>query len=262
MLHDCDITRADGEESTALFGDGASLRCEAALRLGLDGTDLMAAASPGAGFPEELVALTAELSLAPGDRVVDIGGGMGGAAAWIARHTGALVAVAEPAAGATAAARRLFPDIPTIRADGRELPIQDASVDAACLFGVLSLLDDALPLLTEAARILRPGRALVINDLVASSDTVLRSGPNTFRSLRVLSQLADRVGFDVDEAHQRPDGLRTSWSRVAERVAQEIQRSHPGTAAAALLVTDKAHLEQLTGSSAVKVGSLVVTRRS
>ncbi|MGR6915197.1 class I SAM-dependent methyltransferase [[Actinomadura] parvosata] len=45
--------------------------------------------------------------------------------------------------------------------DGRRLPVRDRSVDAVTTIWLLHLLDDARPVIAEAARVLRPGGVFI-----------------------------------------------------------------------------------------------------
>lgn len=48
-----------------------------------------------------------------------------------------------------------------VLADSRQFPFEDGSFDAASVVWLLHLLDDAAPVVAEAARVLRPGGVLV-----------------------------------------------------------------------------------------------------
>jgi SAM-dependent methyltransferase len=102
--------------------------------------------------------------LPEGSRIADVGGGPGTHAAYLAGR-GHDVVLIDPvprhleAAAARAAAR---PEAPfrVERADARDLPLPDASVDAVLLMGPLYHLVEAadrLAALGEASRVLRPG---------------------------------------------------------------------------------------------------------
>ncbi|NJP90575.1 class I SAM-dependent methyltransferase [Nonomuraea sp. FMUSA5-5] len=51
--------------------------------------------------------------------------------------------------------------VPVVLGDGRRLPVRDRCVDAVTTFWLLHLLDDARPVIAEAARVLRPGGVFV-----------------------------------------------------------------------------------------------------
>lgn len=98
--------------------------------------------------------------LPPGSlRVLDIGGATGVHAAWLAAD-GHRVALFDVVPEHLAAAERLAEGITASFGDARELPVPDASFDAALLLGPLYHLtdrDDRVVALREAARAVRPG---------------------------------------------------------------------------------------------------------
>lgn len=108
--------------------------------------------------------------LPPAPAVVsDIGGGAGIHATWLARR-GYQVHLVDPVplhveqAHEASAAQPDAPLASVSLGDARALPFEDASVDAALLFGPLYHLaqrTDRIAALTEARRVLRPGGLLV-----------------------------------------------------------------------------------------------------
>lgn len=71
-----------------------------------------------------------------------------------------------------------------VRADGRRLPFADGSLDAVVAIWLLHLLDDAAPVVAEAARVLRPGGVFVTtvdkqaaHDVGSDVDAVLADLP-------------------------------------------------------------------------------------
>jgi ubiquinone/menaquinone biosynthesis C-methylase UbiE len=249
---------AGGEADTAALFDAPSWwRADAARRLGLTGDELIAAASPGAGFPAALRTLARSLRVGPGRRLVDVGGGLGGASRWLADATGAEVVLVEPAAGSVAAARTLFGDLRAVIAEGDALPLQTASVDAATLLGVTSLVEDLGPLLAEVGRALRPGGRLGVSDLVAADEALLPRPPNTFRTLQALADELDRGGFTVTEAATGTPTPAESWRRIELTVTEEIRRLHHHEPGFARWAADQAHLDGLAASGAVATGLVV-----
>lgn len=103
-----------------------------------------------------------------GGRIVDIGAGTGGVTRLIAdRFPGATVLGLEPSSALTARANELAGGRANLSfsvGNGAALELDDASADVAILHTVLSHVADPVPIVAEAARILRPGGTLVICD--------------------------------------------------------------------------------------------------
>jgi SAM-dependent methyltransferase len=114
----------------------------------------------------ELLGPVAELA-ARGARVLEIGAGAAQCGRWLAsRGVGVLSTDLSP--GMLAAARRLDAEtgvpVPTLACDARALPLADASFDVVfTAYGALPFVADADRVLSEAARVLRPGGRLVFS---------------------------------------------------------------------------------------------------
>jgi SAM-dependent methyltransferase len=75
--------------------------------------------------------------------------------------------------GMLARCRLSLPNLLLVRNDGRTLPLKNSSVDAVLLFAVLTCIPDSNEqrgLLSEVARILRPGGLLYLSDLLINDD--------------------------------------------------------------------------------------------
>ena len=100
----------------------------------------------------------------PGWRIADVGCGPGGVRRGAAR---ARRAGHGDRLGARDARRRRAPaalGCELVEADALSLPLADGSHDAACLVQVLEYVDDPVAALREAARIVRPGGAVLAAD--------------------------------------------------------------------------------------------------
>jgi ubiquinone/menaquinone biosynthesis C-methylase UbiE len=132
-------------------GDGSTL-AEACLRL----TDL----------------LVGKLGVGPGDRVLDIGCGIGGPAIRLAQSTGTSVigVTNRPAqieqAVQNAAEAGVGDRVGFQCADAMDLPFPDNSFNAAWMFESIMAMPDRLAALRQAARVLTPGSRLVLTDLL------------------------------------------------------------------------------------------------
>ena len=175
------VARAETERWKAVEQDGERLaRWLASRREQADaffagaaaGWEKLRAELYGTAFAREAL-----LSLLPSDLVVaDLGCGTGDLAGRLARHVRRVVAVDRSAAMLKSARRRLadLPNVELHRADLESLPLEDASCDAALLVLALSYVPEPPRVLAEAARVLRPGGAVVVADLVLHEDEVFR----------------------------------------------------------------------------------------
>ena len=112
---------------------------------------------------EALIALVAgRLSLAPGQRVADIGCGYGASAAWLAAHHGVDVTgfTLSEAQWAIAAARP--GPLSFHRRDWLDNGLADAGFDRALAIESSEHMEDKARFFAEAARVLKPGGRLVV----------------------------------------------------------------------------------------------------
>jgi SAM-dependent methyltransferase len=156
----------------------------------------IAAACRGSGNPAALAWLAEQCGLEAATRVVDLGTGLGGAAAWIERRYACRPVVLEPAASAASGAGRLF-DLPAVRADAGAAPFRDDAFDVALLFGVLSVAPDPESVVQEAARL--AGRVAVL-DYVSTGDRSCRAGGSRFPTTTGLVALLAAAGLDRAES--------------------------------------------------------------
>lgn len=255
------------------FDDIARWQADAAEVLGLQGTELVAALSPGAGFPAVLEALAERIdehhrhdpSPRPRRvRVMDLGAGLGGATAWLAAATEARVVGVEPATGSLEGAHRLFGGLDIRRGSASDTGADDVSADVVVAVGVTSLLDELDPLFAEARRLLRPGGFLGIVDMFLADGEVEVDGRNTLRSVAETTRLARAAGFDTeltpavrDDSGEHVELIPASagplvvatdadpaieWARAAERLAAEVVAGHPDSPAVDAWLADRRKL--------------------
>ena len=116
---------------------------------------------------EELVALLKPL---PGERLLDIGSGVGGPACWIAAKSGVHVTGVDLTPEFCEAARALntacgLPDRVTIlEGSALDLPVPDAAFDRAYSQNVVMNIADKPRFYREAFRALRPGGSLALSN--------------------------------------------------------------------------------------------------
>lgn len=136
----------------------------------------------------------------PIERLLDVGGGSGRAAAAL---TGPDITVVDASVGMLLRARR-GRGLLGLAADAGRLPFRDGSVDAVTVVDAFHHLPDQDAALAEAARVLAPGGALVVREfdpdhplgrlLVAGEHAIgMRS---RFRTPDDLASAMDAVGLD------------------------------------------------------------------
>ena len=160
----------------------------------------------------ELTDRAAELmGLKPGDRVLDIGCGLGDSLEHLRRSLGIVPRGVDISPETVALAGR---DYITL-GDAHELPFPDGCFDGVLLECVLSLLEEPEGALRQAARVLRPGGALAISALSAGDGAALRDrGRIDFDR---LSRLLRERGFTLTALEDHSAALR-------QLVAQAIFR--------------------------------------
>lgn len=156
--------------------------------------DAIVEACRGSGNPASLAWLAESAPLRAGDLVLDVGGGLGGPAAWLADRYRCEVVVADPVAEAVGVAAAVF-GRPAIRARGEWLPFADGSFDACLVLGVLSVTDDPSALLAELGRL---APTLLSITFLATTSGSVRAGGSVFRTRRELHALLASQGWAVD----------------------------------------------------------------
>ena len=118
----------------------------------------------------ETFTFEAILGLLPSDAIVaDLGCGTCNASELLAPLVRNIIAIDREASMLDAARKRLaeFSNIEFREGDLSDLPLDDDSVDAAMVFLVMHHIDEPGSVVSEAARVLKPGGQLLIVDMVA-----------------------------------------------------------------------------------------------
>lgn len=169
----------------------------------------------------------------PPAQVLDIGGGPGVYAAWLAGQ-GYQVQLLDPVPvhikQAQEASRRR-PDSPFLAdlGDARALPYQDRVADAALLLGPLYHLterDDRILTLREARRVLRPGAVLVaaaISRFASLFDGLRSAYLDDPDFVRIVER--DLVNGQHRNPGDHPDYFTTAFFHHPDELAQEVTES-------------------------------------
>ncbi len=235
----------------AEFDDVARWTADAVEELGV--RYAIPAACRGSASPAALAWLAEACELSAGTRLLDVGAGAGGPAAWAAERFGARPILLEPMQAACRAAARLF-GLPVVVADGVRIPLRTGSVDAAWCLGVLCTVEDKDALLGEIHRVLTPGASLGLLVVVAQSPQSLKAPEgNEFPTQDELAALLDRTGFTLLEQTTRPVDAPLSWSRRVEQVTALIAARHRAAPAYALATRQGEQLSRLFATEQISM---------
>jgi SAM-dependent methyltransferase len=149
--------------------------------------------------PRPPAALRSALQARPGERILEIGPGLGQQAVQVAQWIGPtgrmhVVDLQQQMLDATSARARRH----NVTVDARlgdvsgRLPYDDSYFDAAYLSSVLGEIPDAEGMLAELHRVLRPGGRLVVAEVAVDPD---------FVPPQRLRRLAQSAGFAVEARH-------------------------------------------------------------
>ena len=245
-----------------VFDRPVAWRYHAVERLGLGGDDRLAGLAIGAGYPDALEPVREAIARLDGV-VCDVGAGLGAATMWIGTGSTAHMIAVEPELRALGLARRAFPQqLQLIGAAADALPLRSGACAGATLLGVLSLLDDADPVLTEITRIVRPGGAVFVSDLMATGATTL-DVPTTNNRLRPLAELLERLarnGLSPGQALTIPQSASGRWSDVERAVDEEIASRHRGTPSFQRWRDDGDILRRMLSDSLLQVVTIIAAR--
>jgi ubiquinone/menaquinone biosynthesis C-methylase UbiE len=183
----------------------------------------------GSGDPAALDWLADALEVNQGTRFLDLGGGIGGPAAWLRQRQGCDPVVADPMIGAVSGARTLF-HLPAVAVADR-LPFPDGAFDAAWALAVLSTVDDQPLALSELHRVLAPGGHLGLQEYLKTVERI--DDPpagNDFLTFPELGAALADASFEIveDIGAEALDPPPADWQEAADQVSQALAERHPG----------------------------------
>jgi cyclopropane fatty-acyl-phospholipid synthase-like methyltransferase len=178
--------------------------------------------------------LAAQLALQPGERVLDIGSGIGGPARWFAAKFAVRVTGVDltpefcAAAEALNAATGLADRVTILNGSALALPVPDGAFDAAYSQNVIMNIADKQQFYREAFRVLRPGGRLALSNLCAgpmgepyfpvpwatTGDTSFLATPDSMRADLVAA------GFEIADFRDITAATREAQRRTRARLEQ------------------------------------------
>lgn len=173
------------------------------------------------------------LALGPGQHLLDIGSGIGGATRFLAsryecRATGVdlnpeYIEVAKLLRRWTGLDDRVDYQV----ASATELPFTDACFDAATMLHVGMNIPDKAGVMAEARRVLRPGAVFVVHDVMQVGDGEPRfpvawagdASTSFLASPEAYRQALSAAGFTVESEARRTDLALEVFARMRSRIA-------------------------------------------
>jgi SAM-dependent methyltransferase len=208
--------------------------------------------------------LAAQLALKPGERVLDIGSGIGGPARWFAATFAVQVTGVDltpescAAAEALNAATGLADRVTIILGSALALPVPDGAFDAAYSQNVIMNIADKRLFYREAFRALRPGSRLALSNLCAgpmgepyfpvpwatTRDTSFLATPEEMRADLLAA------GFAIADFRDITEATREAQRRTRER----IDKGEVPKIAVDIIMGERAHEMQWNSIRSIEEG--------
>lgn len=223
--------------------------------------DAIPGACRGSGGPGALDWLADALEVNQATRFLDLGGGIGGPAAWLRQRQGCDPVVAEPMIDAVRGARTLF-DLAAVSVLD-QLPFAGGTFDAAWALAVLSTVDDQALTLSELHRVVAPGGHLGLQEYLRTVDR-LDDPPagNDFLTFAELTAALAHAGFEIveDVGADQLDPPPESWQAAADQVKHALAERHAGEEALAESQQAEGRFAELLDEGALTVRLIHATR--
>ena len=178
----------------------------------------VAAACRGSANPAALAWLSEALDIGPDVRVGDFGAGIGGPAAWLARHWRCDVVAVDPAPGSVRGARALF-EVPVVQAAAQHLPFRLDAFDVGLLLGVISVVEEPGAVLREVGRV---ASRLGVLDYCSSRSVAVHAGGSTFPTPDALIGMCQAHGWSVSDGLTIDVLAPPLWTAAAETAQRGV----------------------------------------
>jgi SAM-dependent methyltransferase len=183
--------------------------------------------------------LTERLRVSSGERVLDVGCGVGRPALRVASTTGAGVLGVTISrqqveqASELAEAEGMADQVSFAYADGMDLPFEEGSFDAVLAFESIVHMDRATAL-REMTRVLKPGGRLVLTDTFPSGEDAGRPGDDagdvaSLGRIEDYPALVAGAGLVLDELTDVTEHTKFTFTRMLDgvfRCRREFERTH------------------------------------
>ncbi len=183
--------------------------------------------------------LLRDLPIAPGDRVLDIGCGIGGTSRLLADRYGAKVTGIDLTPAHVAAGEvlngwvALADEIELLCGDASELPMADDTFDLAVMLHVGMNIQDKKALFSDVNRVLKVGGRFAIYDVMRRNDSSIAfpvpwasdASMSFLESSDVYRDLLAGSGFDVERVDGRGEFARTFFQKM--QTAPQLTDSQP-----------------------------------
>ncbi len=223
------------------------------------------------GAPETVAIIAETVRPDESTTLLDVGAGKGEAASTLASQFGCKIVAVEPydAFVHISAAKFWFFNlrdlVALLRADGKRLPLRDASIDAAYCIGGPSIvgLD---PALVEMARAVRPGGHVIASDIVWRENPGalgaewrwLADAPQV--SAEDYARTIEAAGLRIKRTHLHDRAVWEAYWRPMLAVAQEAKTAQPADVFFADEVESGVELERRAVEAWLDYATFVATK--
>jgi SAM-dependent methyltransferase len=192
--------------------------------------DPLPGACRGTGSPILFRMLAQRLGVEDGDLVLDVGCGLGGPGAWLAREVGCSVVGVDVMETEIRGMGRLFPSVAGVVGTSCALPFRDGHFDGAWSLGALEMIEEKADALREVHRVLKPQARFAVYGFVALEPIDEAPVADHFVTLDEMTELIGAAGFVV-AGSESAQGLQRGpkeWADVVLQMRVRLFNEHGG----------------------------------
>lgn len=209
--------------------------------------DRIPAACRGTGRPALLEHLTQLVRVREGTRLLDIGSGLGGPAAWVTQRHHCRVICLDLMELEVSGSMHLFPELCGVVGSASQLPLSGASVDAAWALGVVEMVPERERSIGEVVRVLKPGgRFAIYGFFAADGEIPFHPVVNLFDRPETVLAMLEHNGLQVVHAAPAPtEAAPADWGSPVAYVRATVRKQHAGEPALTVAETQLASFNWL-----------------